>query len=485
MKKIRTNIYRRHYRDGREVWMIRWKDERTSSWKALKGGNTKDEAIIAEAQLREDLLKGVEPTLSQGPNRSETIGDLIDLFYKTPRFLARTWHGQRVLKSQLERSVRKELGQTKAFDLNRKRIVDYYLKLKAKGLSHSTIRKHHFLLCILGDVWTEQSSENINPARLIKDFHKLFPKQAPTRDINFLTPDEIDVLLKEARKSKSKLLYPFVKFLAHTGMRRSEALNLKWTDIDEKAGFIHIRTSKNGKPRTIPLEEGAREALDSLYRRTLYLFSGSTGQRYREGGFLKPFQNAAERAGIKKRVDLHTLRHAWGSNKIRQGWGLKKVSVMLGHSDISITARIYTHLLDGDLKVRDEFHVAKFFATENSGDRQGVQAKLNPEAIMAMIQMLQKQLNEQVSAKGAASVAAPGALTAEFGKIIADSTQSLNQGAQCYPNATQSLKSKKGLTVSSQSLSNFSNKSNQLSPVVYGGPDRARTCDLQIRSLTL
>jgi hypothetical protein len=54
-------------------------------------------------------------------------------------------------------------------------------------------------------------------------------------------------------------------------------------------------------------------------------------------------------------VDLHTLRHSYGNNKIRQGWGLKKVSLILGHSDISMTANVYTHLLDGDLKVRDDF----------------------------------------------------------------------------------------------------------------------------------
>lgn len=71
--------------------------------------------------------------------------------------------------------------------------------------------------------------------------------------------------------------------------------------------------------------------------------------------FREPLKNAAKEAGIKKRIDLHPLRHSYGSNKIRADWGLKKVSMLLGHTDIQITSEVYTDLLDGDLKVRDDF----------------------------------------------------------------------------------------------------------------------------------
>ena len=52
---------------------------------------------------------------------------------------------------------------------------------------------------------------------------------------------------------------------------------------------------------------------------------------------------------------MHTLRHSYGSNKIRHGWGIKKVSLLLGHADVTTTSKIYTHYLDSDLKVRDDF----------------------------------------------------------------------------------------------------------------------------------
>lgn len=110
-----------------------------------------------------------------------------------------------------------------------------------------------------------------------------------------------------------------MKFLTNTGLRRSEAIDLKWTDIDDKSGFIHIRMSKNGHSRTIPLESEAHEVLKNLKRRSAYVFVNESGSRYYRDYFLQPLKRAAERAGITKRIAIHCLRHSYGSNKIRQG----------------------------------------------------------------------------------------------------------------------------------------------------------------------
>jgi len=103
------------------------------------------------------------------------------------------------------------------------------------------------------------------------------------------------------------------------------------------------------------LEMDAKDALSFLQRKSPFVFADENGDRYHRDSFLNPLQRAAERAGIQKRIDVHCLRHSFGSNKIRQGWGLKKVSILLGHAEITITSKIYAHLLDGDLKVRDDF----------------------------------------------------------------------------------------------------------------------------------
>ena len=90
----------------------------------------------------------------------------------------------------------------------------------------------------------------------------------------------------------------------------------------------------------IPLEDGAREALGLLGKQGEFIFCHVNGERYYQDSFLRPLQRAARRAGIMKRIDIHCLRHSYGSNKIRQGWGLKKVSMLLGHSDIGLTSRV-------------------------------------------------------------------------------------------------------------------------------------------------
>jgi site-specific recombinase XerD len=438
--------------------MVRWWDEKEQKWKAIKGGITEDEAMLAAAQLRQDLWKDLDPIAQKRKSSGlNSISNLIDLFYKKPSFMSKSPRWREVMKCHLEGPIRRELGSIRSGDLNREKILKFYMGLKQSGLSHSTIKRYHFILCQLLDLHVEQEPESLNPVRMIKDFKKNFPKQAPTRDINFMVPEEIDALMVELRKLKSRIMLPFVQLLTHTGLRRNEALELKWTDIDEKAGFIHVRGSKNGESRAVPLEPQAKEALKLLNRRAGYVFTSAEGKRYREGGFLKPLQKAAKAAGIEKRIDIHTLRHSYGSNKIRQGWGLKKVSMLLGHKDIAITPKVYSHLLDGDLKVRDEFHFDNSTRKENSGEsRDKGSDAVNLETLMKTIQLLQKQL--EISQKQNSAFAQSGEQKNPeiSGNIQTDSTKCLQTDGLCYSNATQMTENKKSQILSNPASSKIS-----------------------------
>jgi len=342
----------------------------------MTGGKSEQEALLVEARVRERLFKGLDPSPEERQPARITVGELIDLFYQSPRFLVATEQWREVVQGQLENVIRPELGSSPYVSLTKDRVFKVYLNLKEMGRSNSTIRKYHYKLSILGELFTELYPHEESPLPKIlgkiRDFDRLFPKEPPTRNIDALTDQEIVLVLQELEKSRSKLILPFVKLLAYTGLRRSEGLNLKWSDIDFASGFLHVRKSKNGSARAVPLEKGALEALQPLPRSGEYLFTTEKGERYHKDSFLRPLQRAVKRAGINKRVDLHTLRHSYGSNKIRGGWGLKKVSMILGHSDIQITADVYTHLQDGDLKVRDEFRFDNGSRTENSGKLEGV-----------------------------------------------------------------------------------------------------------------
>ncbi|MBI3535056.1 MAG: site-specific integrase, partial [Deltaproteobacteria bacterium] len=310
--------------------------------RALKGGNTQEEAEATETKLRDDLLRGINPAAWLTETADETVSELIELFYQTPHFQSCSESWRQIMHCHLNGHIKSMLGNLRFSELTRDKLYNFYLELKKKyNLSHNSIQKYHLKLCFLGDIYVERHPDKINIPRQLKDFLKRFPRQEPRREINFLTPDEIDKVLAELRKTTSDIAYHFTKLLVHTGMRRNEARDLKWTDIDYEGGFIHIRKSKNGKSRSIPIELGAIEALDEMPRRHEFIFVNKNGLRPNKYSLREPFQRAAKRVGIEKRVDLHSLRHSYGSNKIRAGWGLKKVSMLLGHSDISLTARVY------------------------------------------------------------------------------------------------------------------------------------------------
>ena len=360
LKRVQTNIYRRVSSVGTVTWMVRWKCPRLMKWVARTAGRNRHEATVVETQIRNLLIAGEAPTLETiKPEKRETIADLVALFLTTPRFKAATPLWQDATRSRLQNKIVPAFG-TKSFnDLTPTLIYDFYFKQRDEGLGRSSIHKTHLLLCLLGDLHQERTRSPFNQARQLKDFARLFPKRAPTRAINFMTEHEIAQVIATARTLSQPLLAPLIALLAATGLRREEALNLTWADIDQGSGFIHIRQSKNGRSRLVPIDTKTKEALEEFaahrYKTTTHVIAYQDGTRPHIDSFLKPFKKAAALAAIEKRVDLHTLRHSYGSNMIRAGWGIKKVSMIMGHSDIAMTGNVYAHLLDGDLKVQDTF----------------------------------------------------------------------------------------------------------------------------------
>ena len=384
--QIFTNVYRRKHRSGTVSWMVRWKSTVTGRWIAMTGGRTKAEAQVLEGQVRQELLKGNDPTFLRATEDGKiTLGYLIDRFFDHSRFLSGSKDWQAENRSRLDQWVRPTLGDRAFAELTKDEIIKFYLSMREEGVGRPTIHKTHTLLGLLGDLYVELSPDSENTVRKIRDFGKYFPKRAPEREINFLTPEELEILFEGARRSRSRLLRPLIRFLAHTGLRRSEALNFLWTDIDESSGFIHVRKSKNGDSRKVPIEPGALEAIAELDRRHPHIFTNQDGSRPHEDIFIKPLRTVAKRVGITKRIDLHTFRHSYGSNKIRMGWGLKKVSLLLGHRDISVTSEIYTHLLDGDLKVSDDFRFDREKPAENSEARDLAAAKIIADALVSAL----------------------------------------------------------------------------------------------------
>jgi integrase/recombinase XerD len=136
-----------------------------------------------------------------------------------------------------------------------------------------------------------------------------------------------------------------------SGMRRSELAHLKVGDIDSQRMIIRVVAGKRSKDRDLPLSPALLETLREYWRwrkPKLYMFPARTLRRQLDQPISDKTvwiacSDAARRAGIKKHVTPHTLRHSWATHLLEAGTDLRTIQVLLGHGDLETTAQ-YLHL---------------------------------------------------------------------------------------------------------------------------------------------
>jgi len=151
------------------------------------------------------------------------------------------------------------------------------------------------------------------------------------------------------------------------GLRRSELLNLKLQDtstslsagIDSSRGMLRVNQGKGRKDRMVPISEKILELLREYYRYekpSVYLFEGTKqGQTYSPTSLQEVLKSAVKKAGIKKPVTLHWLRHSYATHLLESGTDLRYIQELLGHNS-SKTTEIYTHVSQKSLqKIRSPF----------------------------------------------------------------------------------------------------------------------------------
>lgn len=173
------------------------------------------------------------------------------------------------------------------------------------------------------------------------------PMKVPKRQVEFLTPEEIKQLLESLNTADKRGLRmrALIEVLLASGMRISEALSLNRTDINfhtQEATII----GKGNKQRNIYLTPRAIHWLNEyLLKRVdnnLALFIAfGTGERLTRFDLSKQFRHYAQRAGLKKKVTPHLMRHTMATTLLRNGCDIRYIQEMLGHADIQTTARYY------------------------------------------------------------------------------------------------------------------------------------------------
>jgi len=158
-----------------------------------------------------------------------------------------------------------------------------------------------------------------------------------------LSKDQIKLLIDSTNNIKHKCI---VSLLYSSGLRRGELLNLKINDIDSSRMLIHVRDAKGNKDRYTILSTNALKDLREYYKQWKpqeYLFEGIKNKQYSTGSVGKIISAAAIKAGIRKHVTPHTLRHSFATHLLESGTDLRYIQLLLGHNSTK-TTEIYTHV---------------------------------------------------------------------------------------------------------------------------------------------
>ena len=180
--------------------------------------------------------------------------------------------------------------------------------------------------------------------RPFQELDLVYPK-LPVRLPTVLSEDEVAKLIKSATSAYHRVI---ITTLYATGMRRSELARLKVEDIDSERMVIHVRQGKGGKDRDVTLSPRLLEVLRDYWKwrkPQVYLFPSllRPDKPITSKTIWYAVREAARRAGIKKKITPHTLRHSWATHLLERGTDLKTIQVLLGHVDLEATT-IYLHL---------------------------------------------------------------------------------------------------------------------------------------------
>lgn len=270
-------------------------------------------------------------------------------------------------QSIIKNHVVPELGEIRLQQLTPKQIQSYYTKMmRSKSLSPNTVHKHHILLHTALQSAFRQNLLTENPVNRVEAPHLQSPKQL------YYNPQQLRRLFQLVEDS---WLETVVKLAGYLGLRRSEICGLKWEHIDFEEKLIRIcfvRTTAGGqvvekRPKTPhSVRTLSISGLDDLIQTLLKQKEHQQEQKifsqtdYIDSGYVLTMENGLPRHPNQVTqafhllvqthdlppITIHGLRHTFASVANFAKIPLLDIGKALGHKDVSITGRIYTHLFD-------------------------------------------------------------------------------------------------------------------------------------------
>lgn len=344
------------YDDVRKLYYVTlvWGKQNNSKYKkTTKTTRNKKEA--------KQILKNHEKALAAGSAISPaklTFADAVNTYlqYKELDLEQTTINAYR----NIAKHVVKYFKQTPIQAVKVQMLQDYRIALTKKGLCANTIKKH---FALLSSVFMDACNKEVIAKNPVAQMERLPSKK---QDHVFMTTLEIAELCKSVEGTKLELPVTLAVYL---GLRRGEVLGLRWKDVDFEAGVLHIRNTRTKAGASViekePKTENSKRKLSmpdevrkvllkaqrdqreirltyKKYKDSGYVFTRHDGSPFSPNYLSDIFTEHVKKCGMKH-ITFHGLRHTFASIANNAGVAIGEISSTMGHSNIGVTASVYTH----------------------------------------------------------------------------------------------------------------------------------------------
>ena len=262
---------------------------------------------------------------------------------------------EQLKKLEIELKIRGFSKNTlSAYLLHNRKFIEF-IKKDVNEVTEDDIKL--YLAYLTSDKQLANSSVALTKAALIFLYNEILGKgirikspKIPKKVPVVLTKEEVKTLIANTTNKKHRFI---IKLLYSSGLRLSECVNLKLEDLDLKEKVGWVRSGKGKKDRIFILSENLMKDLYAYIAENKIekgnLFLGWKKKPISKRTIQKLVNTAALKAGIKKKVHVHTLRHSYATHLLESGTDIRYIQELLGHSDLS-TTQIYTKVSQEELK---------------------------------------------------------------------------------------------------------------------------------------
>lgn len=230
-------------------------------------------------------------------------------------------------------------------ELDKNILFNYVEYMKAFDKSYSYIKNSIMALRLF--------SELVLGKKLNNDYLKGIKRKSKLPDV--LGIEEVKRVLDSIDNIKHKAI---ISLIYSCGLRISECINLKISDIDSSRMLIKIIQGKGKKDRYVQLSTKLLLLLREYYKEykpKTHLFQGQFKDEYSAKSIQNVLRKALDKCGITKKITVHSLRHSFATHLIEQGTDIRIIQEILGHKDIR-TTQIYTHISSANIsKIKNPF----------------------------------------------------------------------------------------------------------------------------------